>query len=397
MLAKLLVNPILLINAGGEMVYILSQRLIAQKVDPVKTVQVLNDILRSLFSQQLFTELMKPQKIMQMSFFKTLITKMVHCSIMKLNEASMQKLIDLILMDFKAQIVNTMHPAELYDVTQNHFNGIINIMKNGPAVEYLIYVQKKFEEIYSPMLPFDFLQIKIELLAFLQDVKQKVYVFIEDKTQNQHGDIRIVNSQTAGPHVQIPGLITKYDQEGRVLSKNQKFLESTDQYISNSSKSFINNETEWGQNMFLPGRQKRVVKLSQHSVITTESSQIRKGFKNDSQLLSELKLDSQTATQNLQNLASMIKGGSTSQVEDTFTYNIFSKPTVEFSSTKQAIDEDFFSEIITIDTSGSKQNMEKQIADMFGDLDIKENTKSKAEKEEIGGDDLLDMMDQLDD
>lgn len=73
-----------------------------------------------------------------MIFFKSLITKMVHCSIMKLNEVSMSKLIDLMLMGFKSQILNCMHPAELYDVTQNHFNGILNLMNHGPAVEYLV-------------------------------------------------------------------------------------------------------------------------------------------------------------------------------------------------------------------------------------------------------------------
>lgn len=94
---------------------------------------------------------------MSLNFFRSLITKIVHCSIMKLNEVSMSKLVDLMLMGLKAQLINCMHPAEIYDVSQNHFNGILNIVNSGPAVEYLVQVQRKFEEVYSKMTPFDFI------------------------------------------------------------------------------------------------------------------------------------------------------------------------------------------------------------------------------------------------
>jgi len=41
--------PIIVLNMGGEMVYILEQRLQAQEVGPAKSKKVLQDVLRTMY------------------------------------------------------------------------------------------------------------------------------------------------------------------------------------------------------------------------------------------------------------------------------------------------------------------------------------------------------------
>ena len=53
--------PLLLINLGGEMLYILEQRLSAQNVQSEKSVRVLCDVVRTMFSRRFVIELFKPQ------------------------------------------------------------------------------------------------------------------------------------------------------------------------------------------------------------------------------------------------------------------------------------------------------------------------------------------------
>lgn len=67
-------------------------------------------------------------------------------------------------------------------------------------------------------------------------------------------------------------------------------------------------------------------------------------------MISELNLNSTYATKNLESLASLIKGDNSfsTNKEDKSTYNIFSKPTLNISATKEVIGEDFFAEMITI-------------------------------------------------
>ncbi len=87
----LLCSPLLIINMGGEMMYILEQRLNAQKVASEKASKILNDSIKTLFSPQFIDQLFEPQRIFSVQYTKQIFTKVVHSSIMTLNESSMNK------------------------------------------------------------------------------------------------------------------------------------------------------------------------------------------------------------------------------------------------------------------------------------------------------------------
>uniref|UniRef100_A0A1I8HZG2 PI3K/PI4K domain-containing protein n=1 Tax=Macrostomum lignano TaxID=282301 RepID=A0A1I8HZG2_9PLAT len=55
--------PVLFINMGGEMLYILDQRLHAQKIDNEKARKVLNDIVGTMFNKRFMEELFRPQEL----------------------------------------------------------------------------------------------------------------------------------------------------------------------------------------------------------------------------------------------------------------------------------------------------------------------------------------------
>lgn len=86
-----LASPLIVLNMGGEMIYILDQRLKAQSVEPSKAIKVLSDVTKTLFSDDFVIKLFEPQKIFSLSFTRHIFEKVVHCSIMKLNETSMSK------------------------------------------------------------------------------------------------------------------------------------------------------------------------------------------------------------------------------------------------------------------------------------------------------------------
>jgi len=87
----LLCSPLLIINMGGEMMYILEQRLSAQKVSPEKASKIVNDSIKTLFSPQFIDQLFEPQKIFSLQYTKQIFNKVAHSSIMTLNESSMNK------------------------------------------------------------------------------------------------------------------------------------------------------------------------------------------------------------------------------------------------------------------------------------------------------------------
>ena len=110
--------PILYLNLGGEMMYIIDQRLIAQKVpsdksskgntchcgkfwfdrnDPFNNIQlfpvaVMNDIAGTMFNKKFLLEIfLKNQPIQSLSMLRAMFDKLAHASVMRLNTSSMDK------------------------------------------------------------------------------------------------------------------------------------------------------------------------------------------------------------------------------------------------------------------------------------------------------------------
>ena len=88
---SLLAMPTVIVNMGGEMVYILEQRLQAQSIPPEKSRKVLQDVVRTMFSTKFVDELFLPQEIYSNHSTRQIFERLAHSSIMRLNESSMDK------------------------------------------------------------------------------------------------------------------------------------------------------------------------------------------------------------------------------------------------------------------------------------------------------------------
>ena len=83
--------PLLVINMGGEMVYILEQRLTAQNVPADKSSRVLQDVIRTMYNPKFISELFRGQEVYSMHSTRQIFDRLAHSSIMRLNESSMDK------------------------------------------------------------------------------------------------------------------------------------------------------------------------------------------------------------------------------------------------------------------------------------------------------------------
>ncbi|GFH29455.1 predicted protein [Haematococcus lacustris] len=102
---SLLAMPLLYINLGVEMVYILDQRLRAQEIPPDKGERVLNDVVRKMFDKDCIDKLFVPCELYSTSAVRKCMDALAHSSIMRLSETSMDKLFDLMMMGVKYQIM----------------------------------------------------------------------------------------------------------------------------------------------------------------------------------------------------------------------------------------------------------------------------------------------------
>ena len=84
---SLIALPLVIVNLGAEMVYILDQRLKAQCIAEDKSRMVLNDVVRTWFDDKLVAELFKPQQLYSLPATRQVFERIAHSSIMRLNQS----------------------------------------------------------------------------------------------------------------------------------------------------------------------------------------------------------------------------------------------------------------------------------------------------------------------
>ncbi|KAF4100749.1 protein OSCP1a [Onychostoma macrolepis] len=224
--------PLLIINLGGEMIYILDQRLRAQDEHDDKTQRgrwtdddrkrVMNDIVATMFNKAFLEELLRPQDLYSHRALRTVLTRLAHASIMRLNPASMDKLYDLMTMAFKYQIVLCPRPQDLLVITFNHTDTIKELVKDNPSlVNQINEAQRQLIEVYTPLSDGEFQLIRHTLLVLFQDMQIRVSIFLKENIQNPNGHFVL---QTSGPvpyGFEVPGLIRCFNAKGRDVRKTR--------------------------------------------------------------------------------------------------------------------------------------------------------------------------------
>ena len=126
-------TPILYLNLGGEMLYVLCQRLKAQKISADKTMQVLDDVTVALLNPTILPSIFDERPLTGISTLRSTLECVVLSSIMKLDKNSMNKLFDLMIMMVKYQLTAATGPREVILLTLNHTDAIREMVSNSNA------------------------------------------------------------------------------------------------------------------------------------------------------------------------------------------------------------------------------------------------------------------------
>ncbi|KAM9488062.1 protein OSCP1 isoform 1-T1 [Clarias gariepinus] len=214
--------PLVFINLGGEMLYILDQRLRAQNIPTDKAKKVMNDIITTMFNKKFLEELFKPQELYSKKALRTVFDRLAHASIMRLNQASMDKLYDLMTMAFKYQVLLCPRPKDILLVTFNHMDAIKDFVRDTPSIlSQVDETYRQLIEIYTPLSGGDFQLIRQTLLIFFQDMHIRVSIFLKDKVQNSNGRFVLPTSGPVPHGTQSPGLIRIFNCNGEEVKRLQ--------------------------------------------------------------------------------------------------------------------------------------------------------------------------------
>lgn len=218
---QLMTMPVLIVNMGGEMVYILEQRLQAQKIPELKGQKVVSDVVRTMYYPRFVEELFKPQEVYSIQSTRQIFDRLAHSSIMRLNESSMDKLFDLMAMGFKYQMISCVAPQEMIDVTMNHLDTLKRLVSSAPQVCGLLDdCVGQMQSSYGVMSLAELNAMRQSLLTFFQDRKIKVSLFLHDQTQHSDGSIKVACGGSLQMGAQAPGTV-RYFSGGIETSREQ--------------------------------------------------------------------------------------------------------------------------------------------------------------------------------
>ena len=283
--AYLMSMPIIMNCLGGEMIYILCSRLKAQKINMEKSICVIKDICNILFNKKFQNELYKRKKAYRHQEVKSIFETFAHSSIMRLNTMSMNKLFELMLMTLKLQILRTRYPEEIYQVTLNHYLGILEILNSieFDDMSLINRIQEEmlnFKQNYSHLSPYDYIILKSVILRFLQGRNVKVSIFIQDNLQDNNSEIYLPMNEQSPPNVGKLGVVKNYSTGKEDFYE----LKLNECYKENKNKNRMDNfSTDFGKNMY------GAVKLNFVGRKKEKSQEIKENIKNNNDFMNEPK------------------------------------------------------------------------------------------------------------
>lgn len=378
--------PLIFLNMGGEMCYILDQRLQAQSVRKEKAVRVMNDICSTMFNAKFLDELFKPQEQYSKRAMRTLFDKLAHSSIMRLNTTSMDKLYDLMTMAVKYQLQNCASPNDLLLLTMNHLDGIRKLIQGSPNVQAQIdYAYKQLSQTFFKMNAFELLIVRQTLINFYQDARVKVSILLREKLQRDDGRFVIPTTCKIGFGIQPSGIIKVFS--GGVASKTIAFssggtyTETTKAGSLELTAKAGERVTDLGTNMYK--NQSADTQGGYGSSYNTAATPATAAAGGGSATAASAASKETLAKEELNLLGLLVKPSGNAETD--FSLSLFESAQEEEAFVAAAIEAVKTYETIMIDASKRDTSaVDKLVGDMS-----KASTKPKKAK----GDELLDLMD----
>eukprot|EP00899_Mesostigma_viride_P019408 jgi/Mesvir1/27469/Mv07246-RA.1 len=215
-MVSLLAMPFLIMNLGGEMSYILEQRLRAQSIPGDKSSKVVHDVVKAMYASDFVTQIFKAQEMYVPQSVRAVFEKLAHSSIMRLSESSMDKLYDLMTMGFKYQVSYCTTARQIVEVTAMHLS-TIRAMLSDPGVLQLVDTAKALlDKTYNPLSQGDMQLLRHTLLRFFQGKRIKVSLFLQEGLQNQDGRL-VLPKPAPNPGTKHKlGSVRVFDESGGV-------------------------------------------------------------------------------------------------------------------------------------------------------------------------------------
>lgn len=224
-------------NLGGEMMYIINQRLIAQQTTPdksqrgkrrrapscsfdlISSLSVIDDILVSFLSlyHHHLTRFMDSPSKLGSSYLKNTFESITSSSpIMRLTQSSYHKLFDLIVGVLKFQVARAPFPSSLLHITNNHMDSMRDLALDlvPPTINLVKRNIEMLNQIFKPLNQSEWNAIRnLILSAVFSDLNIRISILLREGLQDMETGSFTIPADQGVDSIRI----SHYDDEGDVL------------------------------------------------------------------------------------------------------------------------------------------------------------------------------------
>lgn len=235
-------TPIFYLNLGGEMLYILRQRLKAQRIDVEKSIQVLDDVTLALLDPKTLSLIFEKTPLMDTSSIRSILERVVLCSIMKLDGNSMNKLFELMYTMVKYQMTVATGPREVILITLNHTDAMRDMVSDENAHQCVSLVHQMIVDLYSNLTYEEIWKVRNECLDVLKSINVRMTILLRLGLQNENATFNI-GKQTYNE---------RYDQQKAKVAHLKLTDVNCDKSTYGSFNLFGDRITLLGRNIYSP-------------------------------------------------------------------------------------------------------------------------------------------------
>ncbi|CAG7729131.1 unnamed protein product [Allacma fusca] len=130
-------NLLLYLNLTGELFYIVAHRMKSQRVKVDLAKKVFNDLGLAICSPSRLQALISGDiHLVSLKFdqLKALMDQIAHCSIMTVNQYSLEKLFELVMIATKYQFALCQHPRDILLIILNHLDSLRRVLTDLHAI-----------------------------------------------------------------------------------------------------------------------------------------------------------------------------------------------------------------------------------------------------------------------
>jgi hypothetical protein len=211
--------PFFIFPLASEMLFVLSERLLAQNIPEIRLKRVLSELIKEIVSDTFVSSAYDPQCTPSVASLEPVFFRLANCTVMSLSEASMSRLVHLMTASIKFQLLSLACPTQMLPLVLRHIDKIAELADSAELKDRLDALASRFSDLARTVGYPGLAAARADILAVLQPAKVKVSVFLQTSRQAPDGTLLTRRSFVVGRTTpSLPGVVRHFDAAGVPLA-----------------------------------------------------------------------------------------------------------------------------------------------------------------------------------